>query len=284
MCDINGLHASMVGRAGDLMVIFQIFVMFLSLKRCCLVLGMVSCFACLPQAQAAKADSIADFIKANRNDAGVVVNSPKYDQKAKVFFLFYLGYNAHQGDKMDSNSKPLVPVCKKLTGSGAELVMYLDFPPEQKDAAAAGKKGKARRGASAERRTLAVKCPVVNIFHKEARDVLFKKDARGKEQSYGTYELRATDANGVPLGYFSYENGEMVMRDAETGEKKTIGKGSYTGNAWVGPAILASYEELVARVSPEKVAAESSEAGEDTVPKSKKKSKKKSSRKRKSKD
>ena len=114
--------------------------------------------------------------------------------------------------------------------------------------------------------------------------MLFKKDARGKEQSYGTYELRATDANGVPLGYFSYENGEMVMRDAETGEKKTIGKGSYTGNAWVGPAILASYEELVARVSPEKVAAESSEAGEDTVPKSKKKSKKKSSRKRKSKD
>ena len=272
-------------RAGDLTAIFQTFMyMFHSLKQCCILMGLVCCFSWLPQAHAAKADSIAAFIKANRNDAGVVVNSPQYDQKAKVFFLIYLGYNAHQGDKLDSISKPFVPVCRTLTGSGAELVMYLDFPPEQKDAAAAGKKGKARRGASAERRTLAVKCPVVNVFHKEARDALFKKDARGKEQSYGTYDLRATDASGVPLGYFSYENGEIMMRDAGTGEKKSIGKGSYTGNAWVGPAILASYEELVARVSPEKGAAESSEAGEDAEPKAKKKSGKKSSRKRKSKD
>ncbi len=65
-----------------------------------------------------------------------MVNTPKYDQNAKVFFLIYLGYNTHQQDKLESVTKPLVPVHKKLAGSGAELVMYLDFPPEQKESAA----------------------------------------------------------------------------------------------------------------------------------------------------
>ena len=86
---------------------------------------------------------------------------------------------------------------------------------------------------------------------------------------------------GVPLAYFSYENGEMMMRDAATGEKKSIGSGSYQGNAWVGPAILTSYKELVARLSPE---AQPSESGDGAAAQSKKKTKKKTDKKRKSKD
>ena len=117
------------------------------------------------------------------------------------------------------------------------------------------------------------------MYHSEAREALFKKDARGKEQSYGTYDLRATDAMGIPLAYFSYENGEIMMRDAETGEKKSIGSGSYSGNAWVGPAILDSYRELVAKVSPETKASEASAGGEAET-----KTGKKSGKKRKIKD
>ncbi len=245
------------------------------------MLGIVSCLSSVPQAQAAKPDSIADFIKSSRRGSGIVVNTPKYDQKAKVFFLFYLGYNAHQQDKLESITKPFIPVCKKLTGSGAELVMYLDFPPEQIENAAKNKKGKTRRNESTEKRTLSIKCPVINVFHSEAREALFKKDARGKEQSYGTYDLRATDAKGIPLAYFSYENGEMMMRDASTGEKISIGTGSYTGNEWVAPAILASYQDMVAKVSP---AAEPSESGDGAEVQPKKKTKKKSAKKRQSKD
>ena len=260
--------------------------MFHFLKRCSLLLGVVSCLSLAPQSHATSADSISDFIKANRRGAGAVVNSPKYDQNAKVFFLFYLGYNTHQQDKLESVSKPLVPVHKKLAGSGAELVMYLDFPPEQKEPAAKNKKGKARRNAATEKRTLTIKCPVVNVFHREVREALFKKDARGKEQSYGTYELRATDAKGIPLAYFSYEKGEITMRDASTGEKSSIASGSYNGNEWVGPAILASYKELVAKVSPAKDSAETqpAESAGDDEGLPIKKSKKKTVKKRKAKD
>ena len=259
--------------------------MFHFLKQCSILLGLVSCISVAPQAYAAKSDSIADFIKSSRRGAGIVVNTPKYDQNAKVFFLFYLGYNSHQQDKLESITKPLIPVHKKMAGSGAELVMYLDFPPEQKASGANDKKGKARRPATTDKRTLTVKCPVINVFHSEAREALFKKDARGKEQSYGTYDLRATDAKGIPLAYFSYEKGEMMMRDASTGEKKSIGKGSYTGNEWVGPAILATYQELVDKVAPQKDTAEeqASESGDGEVSPAKKKSKKKSAKKRKSK-
>lgn len=250
------------------------------LKRGCLVLGMAFCFSFPPQAQAARTDSIANFIKSSRRGSGIVVNSPKYDQNAKVFFLFYVGYNAHQQDKLESITKPFVSVHKQLAGSGAELVMYLDFPPEQNDGPAKNKKGKTRRNASTAQRALTIKCPVINVYHKESREALFKKDARGKEQSYGTYELRATDAKGIPLAYFSCENGVMMMRDAETGEKKSIGNGSYSGNEWAGAAILASYQELVSRVSPEP---EFSESGDDEEERVKKKTKKKSAKKRKAK-
>lgn len=256
------------------------------LKQCSILLGSVICFTSVPQAYAAKADSIASFIKSSRRASGVVVNTPKYDQNAKVFFLFYLGYNAHQQDKLETITKALIPVHKKLAGSGAELVMYLDFPPEQKNGAADNKKGKARRNAATEKRSLSVKCPVINVFHSEAREALFKKDARGKEQSYGTYDLRATDAKGIPLAYFSYEKGEMMMRDAATGEKKSIGKGSYTGNEWVGPAILTTYHELVDKISPAKDAAEkqNSDSEEGAKASLKKKRKNKSDKKSRGKD
>lgn len=260
--------------------------MFPFLKQCSMLLGLAACLSTAPQVYAAKASSIAGFIKSNRRESEIVVNTPQYDQKAKVFFLFYLGYNAHQGDKLESLSKPLIPVCKKLNGSGAELVMYLDFPPEQKIGATGNKKGKARRNAASEKRALSVKCPVINVFHSEARAALFKKDARGKEQSYGTYDLRATDAKGIPLAYFSYEKGEIMMRNATTGEKTSIGKGSYNGNEWVGPAILATYQDLVAKTTPAKKSTEhdasQAEDGEDAPAKIK--GEKKSDKKRKNKD
>lgn len=218
------------------------------LKQCSILLGLVSCLAIAPQAYAAKPDTIADFIRRNQRGGDVVVNAPKYDQNAKVFFLFYMGYNVHKQNMLESISKPLIPVYKKMAGSGAELVMYLDFPVNQSAKGANKKKGKVRRNTTTEKRILPIKCPVINVYHSEAREALFKADGRGKEQSYGTYDLRATDAKGIPLAYFSYEKGEIMMRNAQSGKKKSIGTGKYIGNEWVGPAILASYPELVASV------------------------------------
>ena len=122
--------------------------MFSFLKQCSILLGLVCGLSMAPQAPAATQDSIADFIKAHRREPGIVVNTPKYDPNATVFFLFYLGYNAHHQDKIEAITKPLIPVHKKMAGSGAELVMYLDFPPEQKNGATGNKKGKACRNAA----------------------------------------------------------------------------------------------------------------------------------------
>ena len=227
------------------------------LKHCSIHLRLVACFSLTPQVHAAKASSLADFINTNRRGSGIVVNTPKYDRNARVFFLFYLGYNSHQQDKLEAVTKPMIPVYKKMAGSGAELVMYLDFPPEQQADSAKPKKGKARRTATTDMRALTIKCPVINVYRSEAREALFKKDARGKEQSYGTYDLRAVDAKGNPLAYFSYENGEIMMRDATTGEKKSIDNGGYSGNEWLGPAILASYREMVAKVNPDNASTDS---------------------------
>lgn len=261
------------------------FTMSRFLKHCSILLGLAACFSLTPQVHAAKASSLADFINSNRRGSGIVVNTPKYDRNARVFFLFYLGYNSHQQDKLEAVTKPMIPVYKKMAGSGAELVMYLDFPPEQQADSAKLKKGKARRTATTDKRALTIKCPVINVYHSEAREALFKKDARGKEQSYGTYDLRAVDAKGIPLAYFSYENGEIMMRDATTGEKKSIDNGSYSGNEWVGPAILASYRDIVAKLDPDNASTESpAPSAADEENPAPKKSKKKSGKKRKSRD
>ena len=207
--------------------------------------------------------SIASLIEAGRRGKGVVLNSPKYDKKAKVFFLCYLGYNVK--DRLEAAAEPLVPVHDEIYQSGAELVLYLDFPPEQKDDKK--KKPRGKRGAAGGSQV--INCPIVNVFDSKTRDVLFKKDARGKEHSYGTYELRAVDAKGNPLAYFNLDKGSIAMRDARTGEKKILGSESYSGSEWVGPAILASYKELVgtpdspanARPDTDKAAPEKKKAG-----------------------
>lgn len=210
------------------------------LKHACIILG----YACwLPLSL--QAASLSSFIDAGRRGKDFLLNSPKYDKKAKVFFLCYLGYNVR--DNLEAAVSPMVPVCDELHRSGAELILYLDSPPGQKENK---KSPRGRKGASL------IKCPIVNVFDAKTRDALFKKDARGKEYSYGTYELRAVDAQGEPLAYFNLDNGSIAMRDARTGEKKTIGTGCYSGNEWVGPAILASYKDLVAEFSQADAASE----------------------------
>lgn len=204
--------------------------------------------ACLSMPLQAAAPSVSGLIEAGRCGKGYVVNTPKYDRKAKVFFLCYLGYNVM--DRLDEVTSPLIPTHEEMERSGAELILYLDFPPEQNGNNAKSGKNKKKgkpRGAAGGR---GIKCPIVNIFHAKARETLFQKDARGKEYSYGTYDLRAVNAAGKALAYFQYANGAISMIDAQTGEMKEIGTGSYTGNEWIGPAILASYKDLLEQVSP----------------------------------
>ena len=217
------------------------------LKLTCMLLGLMSCLPAPAQADVPARKSIPALIESGRRGSGIVINTPKYDQKAKVFFLCYLGYNVHQKDKLEEATRPLLPVCKELQSSGAELVAYLDFPPEQNS----DKKNKSRRNTSREFRSLTFKKPIVNLYHAEARNTLFKKDARGMEYSYGTCELRAVDTHGTPLAYFNLDNGTIVMRDAQTGEKTNIGKEHYSNNKWLSAAILATYKDLVAQTSPE---------------------------------
>lgn len=239
------------------------------------IFGIISVFlVCLSaplQAAVPARGAVAGLIEAGRRGKGYVINTPKYDRKAKVFFLYFLGYNVK--DRLDEVTHPLIPTYKEIERSGAELILYLDFPPEQNDNAGKSriKKGKKRDDAGSG----SLKCPIVNIYHAKAREVLFQKDARGKEYSYGTYELRAVNAAGKPLAYFKCEHGSIVMLDAQTGDRKEIGTGSYTGSDWVGPAILSAYRELIENVSPPDSSAD--DARQESEP-----SKKKSEKKRKS--
>ena len=242
------------------------------LKFICIFLGLLSCMSAPLQAASS---SISGMIEAGRRGKGYVINTPKYDRKAKVFFLCYLGYNVK--DRLDEVTAPLIPAFDEIARSGAELILYLDFPPEQEDntgkSAKNKKKGKSRDAATSGK----LSCPIVNIYHAKAREALFQKDARGKEYSYGTYDLRAVNASGKPLAYFKYANGAITMMDAQTGNMKEIGTGSYSGNEWVGPAVLASYKELLEQVSPADDSDE--ETREESAPA--KKTKKKSAQKRK---
>lgn len=213
------------------------------LKSVCILL---SCVAWLPvslHAAVPARGSLSSFIDSSRRSKDVLLNSPRYDKKARVFFLCYLGYNVK--DDLEAAVSPFVPVYDEIYQSGAELILYLDSPPEQLD----NKKMKSRGKKGGAGSLQVIKCPIVNVFQSKTRDVLFRKDARGKEYSYGTYELRAVDAKGNPLAYFNLDKGTVAMRDARTGDKKTIGTGSYCGNDWIGPAILASYKELLAAPS-----------------------------------
>ena len=242
------------------------------LKFICIFLGLLSCMSAPLQAASS---SISGMIEAGRRGKGYVINTPKYDRKAKVFFLCYLGYNVK--DRLDEVTAPLIPAHEEIERCGAALVLYLDFPPDQNgNEGKSGKnkkKGKSRGSAAGG----SIPCPVVNIYHAKAREALFQKDARGKEYSYGTYDLRAVNASGKPLAYFKYANGAITMMDAQTGNMKEIGTGSYSGSEWVGPAVLASYKELLEQVSPADDSDE--ETREESAPS--KKTKKKSAQKRK---
>ncbi len=229
-------------------------------KLSCIILGL----ACLLPNRLCAATTIPTFIDSNRRNKEIVVNEARYDKKAKLFFLAYLGYNTHQGDKLEAATRPLIPAWKKIRGKGADIILYLDFPPEQKN-----KKGKSRNNTPA----LEIKCPIINIYPSQVRDILFQKDARGKDYSYGTYELRAVDTKGSPIAYFSQEQDGIVMRDAGTGDKVILCSGGYKGNEWMGPAILAAHEKLAQTAG--------SEEGSKEASGNQKKPKKKSGRKRK---
>ena len=244
--------------------------MYQYLKFCCIFLGLLTCLSVPLQAAS---PSVSGMIEAGRRGKGYVINTPKYDRKAKVFFLCYLGYNVK--DRLGEVCAPLIPTHKEIERSGAALVLYLDFPPEQNgNEGKSGKnkkKGKSRGSAASG----SIPCPVVNIYHAKAREALFQKDARGKEYSYGTYDLRAVNASGKPLAYFKYANDAITMMDAQTGNMKEIGTGSYSGNEWVGPAVLASYKELLEQVSPADASDEETREESKPVKKSKKKPKQK---------
>lgn len=238
-------------------------------KLLCIFLGLLTCLSAPLQAAA---PSVSGLIEAGRRGKGYVINTPKYDRKAKVFYLCYLGYNVK--DRLEEVSAPLIPTHEKINHSSAALILYLDFPPEQNDNGASAEKNK-KKGKSRSTGNGSIPCPIVNIYHAKARETLFQKDARGKEYSYGTYDLRAVNAAGKPLAYFSYTKDTITMLDAQSGERKEIGTGSYSGNEWIAPAILASYKDLLKQVSPSNSSDEATQVETEAPKKKKKKSGKK---------
>ncbi len=88
--------------------------------------------------------------------------------------------------------------------------------------------------------------------------------------------LYAVDANGIPLASFDYDD-QAIEMTTSSGKPNIIAEGRFNDNQWIVEAILQSYKELVAQMTPqqeESAAANDSEKPGKKTQKTQKKSKK----------
>lgn len=225
-----------------------------------LLLILVCLYASIAQAAPHKgtAGSIANFIEANRRNREVVLNNPKYDKYAKVFYV----YRCHSSYSMKSLKKYtefLNPAQRKIFNKGADLIILLDINYERKEAK--DQYFDAYKGA----KQLSIKSPILNEDNKKVRNEIHK------DSTYRYYDLKAIDANGEVLATFSCYDDEIRQRDAKTRKERVIAEGKFEYTEWPVEAILRTYKDLVAQVSPVEDKAATDKATEQPETKASKK-------------
>lgn len=204
------------------------------------------------------AGSIANFIEANRRNREVVLNNPKYDKYAKVFYVYRCS-SAYSMKSLKQYTEALIPAQRKIFNKGADLIILLDIEYDRKDAK--DQYFDAYKGA----KQLSIKSPILNEDNKKVRNEIHKNS------SYRYNTLKAIDANGEILATFSCFDDEITQRDVNTNKEKVLVEGKFEYSEWPAEAILRSYKDLVAQVSPVEDTPATDEATEQAEKKASKK-------------
>ena len=204
-----------------------------------LLLILVLLYAGIAQAAHHKgsAGSIANFIEANRRNREVVLNNPKYDKYAKVFYVYRCSYS-YSMRSLKKYTESLNPAQRKIFNKGADLIILLDIEYERKEAK--DQYFDAYKGV----KQLSIKSPILNEDNKKVRNEIHK------DSSYRYNTLKAIDANGEVLATFSCYDDQITQRDTKTQKEKILVEGKFAYTEWPAEAILRSYKDLVAQVTP----------------------------------
>ena len=226
-----------------------------------------------PAEAAPEKREIPAFIDANRRNKDYIFNNGKYDPNAKVFFLCYI-HDQYSKDALEEATRYLVPVYKKIFGRGADLIIMFTYSDRDKEQYEKYKRNSYRINLPAECRHLPLRCPIVNVFHKDVRKALIKPTPSGTTYSESYPYLRAVNADGKPIAFFYQSNDTIYMNDGNYRNKRELQATGFDTEEWMGAAILASFKELVDKVTKEEAPAET-----EAQPEAEKKQKKKSGKK-----
>ena len=214
------------------------------------------------------------LIEANRRNKDLLFNAPKYDRYAKVYYLYYLN-DTYSNSEFSQSTEFLAALHKKMHHTGADLILYVDYTEE--DAVRVQKYKKYGYVANIPKRCkqLNAKCPIVNIYKKAARDILFKNHISpyGSEYTFSYPQLRAIDAYGNVLAYFMLSDHSVRLMTPNNRSSRVIVKGVQRETEWIVDAIMASHQELVKQAEAQEATQAEPEEQEKVVTKKKKKKK-----------
>lgn len=217
-------------------------------KTLALMLACVTFCSVKSRAEVAKRAPLKEipaYIEANKRDRSVIFNNAKYDRNAKVYYLYYVSYVSYY-TTLDKQTKFLANASRKIYRKGADLIVYIDFSDSDESSARRFGGGYDVPG---QAKACSVKSPIVNSYKSVTKRALFKKaNASTYHYSSSSYTLRAVDADGMPLAYFYQDGDTIIMRDAETNERKVLIESKFDSSTWEADAILASYKQLVEKI------------------------------------
>ena len=216
---------------------------------------------------------IPAFIDANRRNKDYIFNTGKYDPNAKVFFLCYI-HDQYSKSALEEATRYLVPVYKKIFGRGADLIIMFTYSDRDKEEYERYKRNSYRINLPAECRHLPLRCPIVNVFHKDVRKALIKPTPSGTTYNESYPYLRAVNADGKPIAFFHQSNDTIYIHDGNYRNKRELQVTEFDTEEWMGAAILASFKDLVDKVTKEEAPTEAA-----AQPEAEKKQKKKPGKK-----
>lgn len=247
-----------------------------AMKKLQYILLMLPALLYMESASAAPAKtdtgSISSFIEANRRNREIVLNTAKYDQHAKVFYIYNLSYYGYNISTFKEHIDFLTEAQRIIFHKGADIVVLLDVDESRKESRNQARNSYYGFDVYKAVKRCALKSPILNCDSKKVRSE-FHKESRSIYIS--TYRiLYAVDANGIPLASFDYDDQAIEMTTTSARKPKILAEGRFDDNQWIVEAILQSYKELVAQVTPqqeESAAANESEKPSKKTTKAKKK-------------
>lgn len=193
-----------------------------------------------------KLQPVPALIEANRNNKDLLFNAPVYNNKAKVYYLYYLN-NIYTHSNFTQATDFLAELHQKMQPTGAELILCINYTAE--DAAQYAKSRRVSGTINIPRRCrqLNAKCPIVNTDKKSVRDTLFNnhRSPYGTPYTHSYPLLRAIDARGKALAYFMLCGKTVRMLQPHSRLPRLVVRNVQHESGWVADTILATHSFLL---------------------------------------